>query len=198
MRSTLLKIALSTTMVLSACTGAALADDDHEHLDVEVGQQAGVLGWPELPDQPAVLDPVDPGNPFGFQGWSGEDPGWATLEMPEDGWEPLASGAEIWVEVLSLDSGLRMLDPDNGLADINVGDTWLLGGDSFDTHPIWLVDSTTPGFDPSQTIYSGTFRLLDQGTTGYSSSGVHTLSVFVPEPASAALLALAALALRRR
>jgi len=62
---------------------------------------------------------------------------------------------------------------------------------------VWHIDSTVPGVDPELNTYSATFRLLDQGTTGYLPTADYTLT-FVPEPMSALLLTTALLAFHRR
>ncbi|MGE0480667.1 MAG: PEP-CTERM sorting domain-containing protein [Phycisphaerae bacterium] len=189
---------LSLTVLASAAlVGPVRAG---EELDVEVGRTAGgALAFPPFDFGKATLDAVDPGNPFGLNGYSGENPGWAAEGAPE-GLLALEDGADIWVEVLALSPALRMLDPNAGLADIVPGGSWRLGGPEFDAHPLWLIDADHPAFDPGQEHWTAAFRLVDHGTTAYAPSQTHAFVFRIPEPGTGLLFAAAAavVALRRR
>lgn len=172
-----------------ALVSTALAE---EELDVEVGRTpAGELAFPAFDFGKVTLEAVDPGNPFGLNGYSGDNPGWAAEGAPE-GLLALEAGADVWVEVLALSPALRMLDPDAGLADILVGGSWQLGGPEFDGHLIWFVDADHPAFDPMQEHWAATLRLIDLGTTGYSPSATHSFVFRIPEPGTGFLFVIAA------
>lgn len=159
-----------------------------QELDVEVGIDAGGrLAVAPFDFGTTILDPVDPGNPFGLQGFAGENPGWAAEGAPE-GLNALEDGSNIAIEILSLSSALRMFDPDAGLAEIHAGEQWVAGGPEFDAHPLWLIDNSDPAFNPNQGDWPCTFRLVDLGTTGYQPSEVYTLNFGIPEPGTALLL----------
>ncbi|MEM7166808.1 MAG: hypothetical protein AAF581_15195, partial [Planctomycetota bacterium] len=74
------------------------------------------------------------------------------------------------LEVVSLDPALKAHTP--GFASVLTmpGDSWTMGSPPFDNHPTWHIDSTDAGFDPAQTQWTGTFRIVDTGTTGYTPS----------------------------
>lgn len=186
-------VTLLTMMTLSARMA-------HAELDVEVGVDgAGRLAFPPFDFGTVILEPVDPGNPLGLQGYAGDDPGWAAEGAPE-GLGALADGSNIAVEILSLSPALRMFDPDAGLAELLPGSQWVVGGPEFDAHPLWLIDTADPAFDPDQSVWLGTFRLIDLGTTGYLPSEQMTFAFGIPEPATIglALPLFAALSRRRR
>ncbi len=194
--------ALSALVVVLGTSTFALAGDDHGHkADVEVGRtDTGALGFVDFDFGTTVLEPYGPPAPLPFlpsQGWILDDPGWATLEGPEDGLLPLEAGATIMVEVISLSPALRMYDPAGG-GEVLAGGQWMAGGNEFDAHPLWVIDATSPSFDPLQTEWFGSFRLIDTGSTGYTPSETHRFTFTTPEPASAALLCIGALFASRR
>lgn len=190
------------TMLASALLGTAIAGPDHgDELDVEVGvNAAGQLAWPDFDFGKVLLEEFS-NSPVPFlpdAGWTGDDPGWAGLGKVEDGISPLGIDAAITVEVIALSPALRMFDPAGG-SEIVAGGTWTLpAGNEFDAHPIWVIDATSPMFDPMQQNWIGEFRLIDNGTTNYAASANHTFVFGTPEPGSLALLAVSLLLVRRR
>jgi hypothetical protein len=180
---------LNIILCIVAALSPAAAWAGDEELDVEVGvTSGGQLAFPAFDFGVVSLDPVDPGNPFGLIGYSGQDPGWAAEGAPE-GLLALADGAEVYVQILSISPALRMLDPNAGLVDIPAGSSWRLGGPEFDGHPLWLIDRTHPAYDPDAGPWVVTWRLVDQGATQYSPSENGAFS-FVPEPNTLMPLAL--------
>lgn len=169
-------------------------------LDVEVGYDDNRdLAFPDFDFGKVILTEfANPPLPFlPDSGWVGDNPGWASLKAPEPGLFQLEPGASIAVRILSLSPALRMFDPAGG-DELLAGDTWSLGGGTFDGHPIWVIDATSPAFNPSQQNWFGEFELFDAGTTNYGDSAVHSFRFGVPEPSSLALLALGAIAFTRR
>jgi hypothetical protein len=191
-------IALATVLLLA---GAAHADDEHgHHGDLEVGFVAGPefnqLAFHGDLDEAALLEVIPPDSPLGIDGWIGEEPGFVALEAAEDGIEPLVDGAEVWLEIIDLDPALRIFDPVG--FEYGVGESMLLGDADFHTHGFFVVDADAPAFDPDQEVWTGTYRFVDQGTTGYTASESFSISVEIPEPTSLALLVPALLGVIRR
>lgn len=186
--------------VLAFLSSPALGGEEHDR-DI----RAGVFGSGQLAaiasSDPFDLPPVDPGNPLGLHGWSEGEPGFAEVdpaELPPDV-SVLGAGANIAVQVVALDPALAILDPGAGLTPLAPGQNFVLGGPGFDTHPVWLIDSDSPGFNPAQTLWTGTFRLVDLGSTNYAASANFDLTFRpTPEPATAAILAVGLLAALRR
>lgn len=184
-------------------SGAALvrAGDDHGHEgDFVVGRSdTGQILVEFDANEPYELPPVS----GLLNGWALDDPGFMSLaeDEPDEGIFTLEPGASIALEVVAIDAALSAWTP--GFADRldAAGETWTIGGDEFDEHPTWHIDLDDPSFDPGQTSWSVTFRLLDQGATGYTASDDIAVSfVAVPEPGALALMVLGSVAagLRRR
>jgi len=125
------------------------------------------------------------------------------------GWNPsgfisLPSGAWIWIERLSHDSGLATFarppasEPAYSPLFVNDGDIWKWSGSM--THLVHAV------LDPMQSLYEARYRVyIGNETTGAALPGYGSDDVTltfnatpVPEPASLALLAMGGLALIRR
>ncbi len=192
-----MKTLATTSLFVSVMFFAKHATAQHEG-DIEVGVYAsGQLGA-FVPAESTLLDEIAPGNPFGLHGWSGEEPGFASLLVAEDDLNPLDPTADLWLEIVGLSPAMRVLDPST-FSDIGIGGTWSLEAVPFDTHPIWMVDSDDPAFDPGQGRWTVDWRLIDQGGSAYDASEVYSLSFVIPEPSTLASLAVgAALLLRRR
>ncbi len=189
---------LHLTLCLTCAVGAfwptTTRADDHHH-DVVVGrtsanQLAVEYDFAEMVQLPPVSGL--------FNGWAGDDPGFGHLEAdePAEDFYTLGAGAGIYFEVVAFDAAL-IGNPLTDALDVP-GEQTLLGDDSLHEHIDWLIDSDHAGFDPLQTVWNAQFRLVDLGGL-YTPSDVYTLRFTnVPEPATAALLALGAIALVRR
>lgn len=140
----------------------------------------------------------DPPIPFlPEEGFIGDNPGWLAGEEATLGdLLPLDPAANLSVEFLNLSAALRAYEASGG-NEITVGEFLPLGGPQFDVHPLWVIDSTSPQFNPNQTEWDGTFRIVDLGTTAYAPSDVHTFRFTTPEPGTLGMLAFAALGLMR-
>ena len=112
-----------------------------------------------------------------INGWAGDDPGFMPLDKdePKEDFFPMAIGAEIQLVVVSLDGALKAHTP--GFADVldMPGDAWTIATvttdpPAFDDHPTWHVDSDDAALLDNQVIWSGTFKFVDVGTTGYTES----------------------------
>ena len=186
----------STILILFCClastdwTVASEADD----LVVAVNGQ-GKLSFEGVPIEPVELPVSQNGL---FPGWLFDDPGFASLSLDEPAEDlfVMAVGADIQLEVVSIDNGLRILGPSGFPVLESPGDSLSLGGHAFDTHPLLHISSIIlPAYDGAPLI--GTFKFVDTGTTGYDMSDAFSLT-FVPEPISLALLGLGGMLLHRR
>jgi len=176
---------------------AQSARGQHAHTDdfivgrTEAGQLAVEFDFGESQVLPAVQGLLN--------GFAIDDPGFMALEMdePEEDLFTLGEGASIVMQVVSLSPALSVWTPFFASRLDQPGETWTVGGASFDEHPTWHVDATHPLFDPLGGPWSATFRLLDLGTTGYSASADYIVT-FVPEPGMLMLLSVGAISLFRR
>lgn len=161
--------ALVTAAAL-ACVPAAWGDEHHHHAgDFVVGVTGGgkLAIEADLDEQfflPAVNGLLN--------GWALDDPGFLALEEDEPAGDfyRLGAGAEVALEVLAIAPAFQAWTP--GFIDtLDVaGDQWAIGGSAFDEHPTWHINSDSGSFDPAQTKWSITFRLIDMGSTGYAAS----------------------------
>ena len=156
-------------------------EDEHEHghaddavigfmICVDAAQRLAVeFDGDEVFDLPSV-DGV-------LLGWAGDEPGFNTLveDEPDEGFFAVAAGANVVLEIVSIEPGFKAHTP--GFADILEvpGDTWDIGGAPFDTHPEWHIDPAAEGFDDAQETWSVTVRFLDTGTTSYLPSEPFTI-----------------------
>lgn len=172
------------------------------HVDIEVGVDgAGKLKveFADAYELPLLDSPI-------LNGWGSDDPGFGNLEAdePDEDLFVLDPDANIEVEFVSGDDALNMwIPPFFGEILDTPGERWDLGGSVFDVHPFWHIDSDDPAFDPFQTEWEITLKLVDTRAglgLAHADSDPFTIRFQpVPEPASVALVSIAAaLAMRRR
>lgn len=123
-----------------------------------------------------------------LQGYTSGNPGFDAEEVvddPENDFFRLEPGAAIAIEAVALDPACKAWGP--GLASLidEAGESVVLGGDNLHEHLTWHVDSDDPAFDPSEVIWSATFRLIDTGSTGYAASDPFTLQFIRAAPVPA-------------
>ncbi len=163
--------------VLVAAVGAGLASAQHAG-DVWVGRttQGRVAISPQgfLPELSYHgLSPVG----GVLNGWSDANPGFDHLTTgdPNDDVFPFQSGAAIWLEVITIDAALRIIDGGFNVLD-EPGEDTLLGGAGLHVHNTWHINSDDPAFDPNQCVWHTTVLLRDDGGTGYDDSAPLTFS----------------------
>lgn len=153
--------------------------------DIDVARTQGgklvIDKWDEATDV-ILLDPVN--NPilqiFGF---ASGNPGFDYLrqseEVPPD-LLALQSGTEIWLEVVSIHPAFRAIGPGGTPILDQPGERVLLGGATLHEHLTWHANSQDPDYNPSETQWTATFKLVDEGSTAYADSDLFTLA-FVSE-----------------
>jgi len=110
-----------------------------------------------------------------FQGWSTNNPGFDRVINPNVTADlyPMASGAQIRIVCEAIDPAFRVISPSFAIMDAP-GESLLLGGSSLHTHLTWHINSADPAFNPNQTAWFATFKLIDTGSTGYAESAPFT------------------------
>lgn len=196
-------------LMASALCTAHVQAQGHVHAgDFIVGVSGGPLPQLKLEGDPDILSgleaielpPIDPPSSGVFEGWVGQEPGFDHLVEPEpaEDFYPMNTGADLRLVGIDLDAALYVRAPAIG-SPVVISPTPTLGslrlGDELlHTHAIWHVDVLAPGYNPLQTVWSGTFKLADLGSTGYADSDPFTLTfTTVPEPTALVLLAVASL-----
>lgn len=189
-----------------ACAGAipAFAGTVHEE-DFVVGVNPATGTLAVLFEEDEFPFPLPPSPEPALLGFALDDPGFRSAEPPDvapGSFELLAPATQVRFEFISVSSpDLKLWDGlAPGLLPIDAANPWEIspvGGD-FDTHPWFHIDTTDPAYSPANGPWLLTFRLADTRVAGgYAPSPAITVS-FIPEPAALALLAVAALAARRR
>jgi hypothetical protein len=123
-----------------------------------------------------VLNLIPPG---GFiEGYSASIPGFSLVlnSEPEVDCYPLATGADVWLELVAIDSPLLVIETPSYLI-INEQDppVMQIGGEATaHVHPLWLLDTLDPAFDSMQCVWEASFVLRDNGSTGYADSEMLT------------------------
>ncbi len=161
-------------MVLVALSWTLPAAAQHEHAgDAEIGHWMGQVAVGFDGDEAFSLAETS----GILTGWAGDEPGFTTVEADEPEEELLALDAAtvLVLEVVSLDPALKAHTPGFASVLTATGDSWTMGSAPFDDHPVWHIDSTDPGFDPLQTVWTGVFRVLDSGPTALAPSEPFTI-----------------------
>ena len=174
--------------------GSVIADE-HEHHDITIGHSdAGQLKAEFHFDEDIVLPWVS--GPI--NGWYGDHPGFAHLEEdePSEDFYMLEAGADIYFEIVGFETAFQVWDGLSGPYS-TAGTQLSLGDEELHKHLDWHINSDDPGFDMANMPFEAQFKLVDLGSTGYNDSPIYTAK-FVPEPATAGLLAVGALAVLRR
>lgn len=159
-RGRLIKRILEAACLVGATCSSLFAQ---HNTDLWIGVSGGSVAWqPDGGLEPgSVYHPLDPVDSF-LHGWSENDPGFDHNTVASGGIGVLPSGAEIWLEVLSLDRTLFVIDNAFEVLEFP-GDATFLGEEDVHTHLTWFVDLDDPRFDPEQCVWEGTFKLTDEG-----------------------------------
>ncbi len=141
--------------------------------DLWIGNGGGRLAWSPAGFRPgSVYHPLSRVNTF-IRGWSANNPGFDRATAPFGGVAPLVSPVHVWLEVVSLDPALLVIDNSFNVLEFP-GDRAHLGGANLHVHLTWFIDEDDPRFDPEQCVWQGTFRLVDTGS-GLAASQPFTL-----------------------
>lgn len=152
-------------MVLVA-TGAVVAAPHENNIHVGVTNE-GVLAVEMAMDHPQALPlSIHPE----LHGWLGTSPAFEALVRPDGDLNPIEEGADIHLELISIQPALRLYDHD--LEEVTVGAFLHLGGAGFETHGVYHIDSDDPAYHFEQGVWQLEYRLVDEGTTGYGASAV--------------------------
>jgi hypothetical protein len=182
--------------VWMACFAGSTTSRGGEHgheEDVVVGRTGSGQLAAEVPSAEAIELPPVHGL---LNGWAAIEPGMRSLESdePKEDFFVLGAGATVALELVSIDPALKVWSPGFVSVLSAPGNSFILGGSEFDTHPTYHIDSMDPGFDPGVNQFSATFRLFDLGPTGYAPSEPFPLTFTpIPEPATSLLFILGAL-----
>ncbi len=141
-----------------------------------VGRTAeGQLTWHRADGVPnealTVLEEIPPGGPL--EGFSASIPGFSdvVIASPEHDVYPLEAGADVWMEQLDVDPALLQIQtPSFLIINFLAPPEMRIGGPGSHAHPIWLIDTTDPAFEPDQCVWVVTFILKDKGATDYADS----------------------------
>ena len=173
-------MALSLIVVAVAGVCAPVyAEHDHEHHDIIIARTAGGQLAAEFHfDEETHLEEVS----GLLNGWAGEAPGFGHLDAdePAEGFFMLEDGVQVYFEVVSFDPAFKSWAEGFSVVLQNPADSALLGGEHLHTHFEWHIDHDDPGFVHDQHEWAASFRLTDQGSTGYAPSETYTL-VFTNE-----------------
>ena len=105
-RYTMRQSALCILATAGLATSAAVAQHDHGGDYVVAVDASGMLAIEGDFDEPREIPEF---NQNGFNGWFGDDPGFASLEEnePDEGLFMLGDGAEIYFQLVSVDPAMK-------------------------------------------------------------------------------------------
>ncbi|MBL9127569.1 MAG: hypothetical protein JNL97_07980 [Verrucomicrobiales bacterium] len=177
-----MKTALRVTLLaLWLAGGGAPAGAQHVG-DVLVGRNASMqLIATGIPERTRFLAPVSSGP---FHGWSGTSLGFDAVIAPDplNDILPLAPGANIHIEVVSMDPGLSLRSftaPAQVYAD-EPGERLRIGSTgNLHYHPIVFIDGTKLGSDFNG-LRQARVRFLDTGSAAHGVSAVYLLTFAPP------------------
>lgn len=157
---------IGSCILALSCSTAALAQHIGDvWIGVNASHQLAVSTNGFVPERNfAALQPTN----GLLKGWTDDDPGFDHVTSAVDV-APLASGASIWLEVVSADPAFRVVDDGFQILH-NPGDDTLLGGYNVHEHITWHINNQDPAFDADQCVWEATFVLRDDGGTGYATS----------------------------
>jgi len=172
------KITVGAAVLAVALASVARAGGGHEHKDDFL---IGVTGAGQLAFE---AEPVEEGEIFSLpevsgiiNGWAGDEPGFMPLPVaePKEDFFPLEIGATIQLVVVSLDPALKAHHPGFGDVMEEPGDAWTIATvttdpPEFDDHPIWHIDVDDASLEDNRVVWSGVFKFVDVGSTGYGES----------------------------
>lgn len=172
---------------------AAPAWADHE--DITIGRSnTGQLKILFEFDEVQVL----PGSPLAqLPGWAKNHPAIVSAEEdnPRENFFMLDEHAEIVLEVLAFDPAFKGWTEGLDGTFHKPADVLPLGAPEFHYHAWWHIDSSDPNFDPNQSLWHATFRVLDRSGL-YTLSDAYTVTFSnVPEPGALTLLVFGGAAL---
>ncbi len=161
------------TIVLVLSMGPGLG---RAHFDMHIGRSSqGVLVVRNVPWWHWELPALGPGEPI--IGWLDNDPGFSGLPIPlpaEDAYL-LQFGANLWLELVAIDPGLRVWSPVLSHAIDTPGQRLWLGPFNLHTHLNWHADAARLGSNFTG-LLSLAFRIVDTGATGYAPSAAVVLT----------------------
>jgi len=176
-------IPVLTALFFAASAAPTQAGGAHEGDLIVARNGAGQL---EIEDLDPIANPIHlnaVNGPLLF-GWTGDEPGFDSLETdePVNDLFVLQAGASIRLEAVSIDPALKIWAPGFGAVIDAAGEQVLLGGEAVHAHVTWHIDSNDPGFVPGQTEWQAVLKLVDTGSTNYSESEPFAVT-FTDQPA---------------
>lgn len=106
-----------------------------------------------------------------LHGWTDASPGFdhITADDPNHDLYSLQAGAAIWLQIVAIDSAVRLIDSAFNILDA-AGQRTYLGGYNLHVHDTWHINSDDLAYDPNQCVWHVTVFLSDAGSTGYAAT----------------------------
>lgn len=178
MRKTVCGKAPRLVLSFAALTALGGASARAQHAsDFWIGERGGALATSPRGVQPDLayfhLPRVDEGF---LIGWTDNDPGFDHVlnADPANSIFPLFSGAQVWIQIVSMDPALILIDDAFNILELP-GDRSHLGNHLLHEHFTWFIEEENPGFDPGQCVWRATFLFDDKGSTNYANSAPITV-----------------------